>query len=103
MNTADNDGCSATCAEEMDYICTGEPSVCTPDVCGDGILSINEECDDNNLMDGDGCDSGFCLDAQSGFDGGYCTSLCSLSANTCAAGNTCMDLFGLNQFTSMCH
>ena len=26
-------------------------------VCGDGIKSFNEECDDNNTINGDGCSS----------------------------------------------
>ena len=29
---------------------------CTP-VCGNGILEKGEECDDNNLLNGDGCNS----------------------------------------------
>ncbi len=41
-NTADNDGCSATCVIEA---------------CGDGVLQTDEECDDSNTVNGDGCDS----------------------------------------------
>jgi cysteine-rich repeat protein len=39
-NTADGDGCDATC---------------TPEVCGNGVQQGSEECDDNNNVDGDGC------------------------------------------------
>jgi cysteine-rich repeat protein len=44
-NTADGDGCSATCQTEH------QPA------CGDGHLDTNEQCDDGNLADGDGCSS----------------------------------------------
>jgi cysteine-rich repeat protein len=30
---------------------------CIPVVCGDGILAATEECDDGNMVDGDGCSS----------------------------------------------
>ena len=29
---------------------------CSP-ICGDGIITVYEQCDDGNLQDGDGCDS----------------------------------------------
>ena len=35
------------------------PDLCTP-VCGDGVKTIFEECDDHNLIAGDGC-SATCL------------------------------------------
>ncbi len=44
-NTKNGDGCSATCAIEMAFECTGEPSVCTP-ACGNGKIDAGEECDD---------------------------------------------------------
>ena len=31
--------------------------VCDPQICGNGIIEGTEECDDNNLVDGDGCSS----------------------------------------------
>jgi len=34
-----------------------EKPVERPRICGDGILDVNEECDDGNLVDGDGCSS----------------------------------------------
>ncbi len=42
-NTADGDGCSATCELESQGIC------------GDGFRSPGEQCDDGNTADGDGC------------------------------------------------
>ena len=47
------------------YICTpnstnltaqGYTSVCV-EVCGNSIITISEECDDGNLINGDGCNS----------------------------------------------
>lgn len=35
---------------------TGNSAVCNP-VCGDGIISGNEQCDDGNTLNGDGCSS----------------------------------------------
>ena len=63
-NTVNGDGCSSTCALEPGYVCSlgliggncasgGAGSVKT--VCGDGIVAGNEECDDGNLVNGDGC------------------------------------------------
>lgn len=36
---------------------TGGPTTTPPSECGNGILEGIEECDDGNLVDGDGCDS----------------------------------------------
>lgn len=55
-------GIPATC----DATCIPDLSTCTPHACGDGILcpawqpACHEECDDGNLLPGDGCD-GSCL------------------------------------------
>src|SRR5699024_9741992 len=35
-------------------------------VCGDGVLSADEACDDGNTRDGDGCDAS-CLAVESGY------------------------------------
>lgn len=55
-NATAGDGCSATCAIETGYQCTGQPSVCTP-ICGDSLVVGNETCDDGNLVNGDCCSS----------------------------------------------
>ncbi len=37
--------------------CTFDKSQCTPPVCGDGVVSGDEQCDDHNTTPGDGCDA----------------------------------------------
>ncbi len=61
-NTANGDGCSATCAIEAGHGCTGIPSVCTV-TCGDGIKADSEACDDGNTSDGDGCSATCAIEA----------------------------------------
>ncbi|MDP2343152.1 MAG: IPT/TIG domain-containing protein [Deltaproteobacteria bacterium] len=58
-NGDDADGCSADCAVEPGFTCSGQPSECL-EVCGDSIQGPREECDDGNVDDGDGCSS-LCL------------------------------------------
>ncbi|QDE91756.1 hypothetical protein BHS06_23765 [Myxococcus xanthus] len=53
-DTTAGDGCSATCAIEDGFGCTGIPSVCAV-TCGDGIKADSEACDDGNTANGDGC------------------------------------------------
>jgi cysteine-rich repeat protein len=53
-NTVNGDGCSAACAVESGWDCTGEPSTCTFH-CGDAVIGASEECDDGNEVRGDGC------------------------------------------------
>ncbi|MDH3623753.1 MAG: C25 family cysteine peptidase [Myxococcales bacterium] len=66
-NTADGDGCSATCTLEG------------PPVCGDGFIWEGEACDDDNTASGDGCSStcevevGFTCTGQPS----QCTAICS--------------------------
>ncbi|MBS3082272.1 DUF4215 domain-containing protein [Candidatus Pacearchaeota archaeon] len=81
-NTNTGDGCDDFCQRESGYECIGEPSVCTytaccefseilvyqdclnaggqwycavPPICGNEIVEQGEECDDGNLINGDGC------------------------------------------------
>lgn len=64
----DLDGCSSLCVVEHGFICTmTEPSVCHW-ICGDGLKSTSEECDDSNALNGDGCNSNCQIEANS-----YCT------------------------------
>lgn len=53
---APGDGCSATCAIEAGFTCSGLPSVCIT-TCGDGTMAGSEQCDDGNVISGDGCSS----------------------------------------------
>jgi MYXO-CTERM domain-containing protein len=47
QNTASGDGCSATCAVEQDWVCEGEPSLCTPAPCaGDADCPDGSTCDE---------------------------------------------------------
>lgn len=48
------DGCSAACAVETGWTCTGAPSTCST-ACGDGVKAGAEQCDDGNVVSGDGC------------------------------------------------
>jgi cysteine-rich repeat protein len=55
-NTADGDGCSATCDIESGWVCLEPDQPCVVSVCGDGFEDyLTEECDDGNTVDGDGC------------------------------------------------
>jgi fibro-slime domain-containing protein len=62
-NTVSGDGCSSTCQTEAGYTCpdvngNGGPCVKNPtNVCGDGHVAGNEQCDDGNTISGDGCSS----------------------------------------------
>lgn len=38
-----------------DTKCAGIQPVCITNDCGDGVTDANEECDDGNILDGDGC------------------------------------------------
>lgn len=84
-NTADGDGCSATCT--------------VTSVCGNGVVEWGEMCDDGNTKDGDGCSAEcsfcqvfFCSDPALSCDPmpvpfpPYETNLCELMGNTCTGG-----------------
>ncbi len=81
-NLVSGDGCSSTCQIENLYQCTavaGQLSVCTPIVCGNGIINPGEQCDDGNLINNDGCTN--CI-----IDLGY---ICPTPNATCV--NACGD------------
>jgi len=52
-DTTSGDGCSATCAVESGYTCSGSPSSCQK--CGNGTKEGTEACDDADTTSGDGC------------------------------------------------
>lgn len=71
-NTSSGDGCSTDCLLEEGFTCIDilpcsgsvdcggwRGSRCEPSGCGDGAILVGEECDDDNVNDGDGC-SGVC-------------------------------------------
>lgn len=75
-------GCDIGCdAPVLGWSCTAgsttSPSVCH-EICGDGIVTISQACDDNNLISGDGC-SGICIE-EPGFD---CTGAPSVCLEVC--------------------
>ncbi|MCP3100276.1 DUF4215 domain-containing protein [Myxococcus sp. K15C18031901] len=63
-NTTAGDGCSAACAIEAGYSCTGNPSTCAV-TCGDGVKAASEACDDGNTTNGDGCSATCAVEAGS--------------------------------------
>ncbi|MGC4117498.1 MAG: DUF4215 domain-containing protein [Myxococcales bacterium] len=75
-NAASGDGCSATCANEPGWTCTGTPSACTTS-CGDGAKAGAEACDDGNNAPGDGC--GPTCSVEPGWS-------CSGTPSTCVTG-----------------
>ena len=64
-NTVNGDGCSSLCTIESGYSCNridnseANPDVCTPN-CGNSVFDTAEQCDDGNVLSGDGC-SATCL------------------------------------------
>jgi uncharacterized protein (TIGR02145 family)/uncharacterized delta-60 repeat protein len=89
------DGCSNTCETENNWICDGEPSVCTELFCGDSLIMGAESCDDGDADSGDGC-SDVCQEE----DGYSCSgepSVCNpTGSGTCGdsvieGGETCDD------------
>lgn len=77
-NTNNGDGCSSSCLIESNWVCSGEPSVCTS-LCGNGDEDGNEECDDGNTNNGDGCNSYCLIESNWECNGEWpsvCTPLC---------------------------
>ena len=71
-NLKDNDGCTASCTVQPGWSCTENSSltsICQQvtenspkfsnffKVCGNGYVTINEQCDDGNHDNGDGCNA----------------------------------------------
>ena len=56
-NTVSGDGCSGDCKMvEPGWQCRVPGKPCVP-LCGDGVITGDEQCDDGNTMNGDGCSS----------------------------------------------
>jgi cysteine-rich repeat protein len=53
-NTTSADGCSASCAPEAGWMCSGTPTTCVS-TCGDGTRVGTEQCDDGNTTTTDCC------------------------------------------------
>lgn len=95
-------GDGVTCAAGS--VC--KSGVCTPTVCGDGILDAGEICDDGNLQNGDGCDADCtrsCVDPKTDCPAApvcqapacdmnfVCTTTNIGSDPACIAPNSCMN------------
>ena len=84
----DGKGCSKTCTKEPNcQDSNGKTQACSA-ACGDGNLDQNEECDDANVLDGDGCSSNCKI------EGGFtCTSKTVQDSSTCQSGSgSCLEL-----------
>jgi cysteine-rich repeat protein len=79
-NTADCDGCSATCTIEGDG-------------CGDGVVECYEACDDGNTVTGDGCSPNclleICGDGVFTPDTEECDDGNTVGGDGCSAGCAC--------------
>lgn len=75
------DGCSASCAVEGGWTCSGSPSVCTQ-LCGNGELDAGELCDDGDAQGGDGCSSA--CEVEAGYS---CTGEPSVCTPSCGNGD----------------
>ncbi len=92
-NTMGGDGCSADCTiVESGFTCpnvmgSGGPCVPAPaNVCGDGVVAGNEQCDDHNTDSGDGCSSSCAVET------GYtCTTPGQLCTRLAYCGNGIVD------------
>lgn len=74
---------------EGDGVCRG--GLCAPIECGDGVVDPGEECDDHNLVPGDGCESDCtwtCEDDGECADGSTCNGFetCDVGLHDCRAG-----------------
>jgi len=83
------DGCSTGCQLEEGFACDTPGAPCRQTTCGDGIAEGTEDCDDGNLLIGDGC-TPFCTREPSCTDGS-CTPVCGdevvFAPETCDDGN----------------
>jgi cysteine-rich repeat protein len=99
-NVLSSDGCSSTCQTERGYTCqyppqgndvsinlVTQPQVCTT-TCGDGIMAGQEQCDDGNLIPGDGCSNPSCTIENGWYcnptTGGVTPLLAQAPDSTCA-------------------
>ena len=89
-NSADDDGCSVSCKIDLGFACfsstggvgLGDLDTCTH-VCGDGKRASwieTDECDDNNVIAGDGCSESCAIEPGFHCSGGNMTS-----TDTCVA------------------
>ena len=90
-NKVGRDGCSSACELEYGYTCPSEGGACSEvDVdivmCGNGSLDAGEQCDDSNVVSGDGCASD--CHREHGYD---CPTPGQLCVQTDLCGNGSLD------------
>ena len=54
-NGKTNSGCTSACKISTNYHCSADGKTCAKGTHGDGIVDKGEECDDGNIIGGDGC------------------------------------------------
>ena len=92
-NATPGDGCNASCAVEVGFLCSGEPSSCS-EICGDGLVVGSETCDDGGTTPGDGCSASCAVEAgyqcagQPSICGGICGDGLIRGAEACDDGGT---------------
>jgi cysteine-rich repeat protein len=92
-NTDGGDGCGSTCAVEIYWQCSGQPSVCDG-ICGDGHVVGTELCDDGNNWSWDGCSSDCDVEDywQCSGEPSFCDGICGdgfiRGSEGCDDGNT---------------
>ncbi len=79
--------------------------VCRAGVCGDGTTDAGEECDDNNLNDGDGCDMDCtysCTDDSTCQDGNACNGneVCNAATHACGAATAPLECDDMDPCTT---
>lgn len=83
------DGCGPSCQLEEGFACPTPGEPCRATTCGDGTAEGTEDCDDGNLLIGDGC-TPFCTREPDCMDG-TCAAVCGdevvFAPETCDDGN----------------
>jgi len=114
-NLDDGDGCSSTCIVEDGFVCTGEPSICTPDPCQfptPVICTPIDDCHEAGVCDpatgacstpekvnGSACDDGDACTQTDSCLSGVCTSGTPV---TCTASDQCHDVGVCDPDTGVC-
>ena len=107
-NTDAEDGCSATCTVEADYVCDGSPSVCEPAACvpdcdgkacgPDGCGGVCGTCEDPAV-----CQAGECVQCEPQCGGLECgNDGCGGSCGDCGLGEVCQSGSCVSDGSSAC-
>ena len=107
-NTDADDGCSANCTVEADYVCDGSPSVCEPAACvpdcdgkacgPDGCGGVCGTCEDPAV-----CQAGECVQCEPQCGGLECgNDGCGGSCGDCGLGEVCQSGSCVSDGSSAC-